>query len=104
LYAVELCDPVESDCYEVRLRDGTRVSVSDFVYPSWFNPFAPTGSRFDHMRVLQKPFEIAPDGYAMRMSGGRVRNQYGRAYASWRRNTKRAWGSRTHARHHYGKP
>jgi hypothetical protein len=102
LYAVELCDPVEADCYEVRLRDGTRVSVSDFLYPDWFNPFAPAGSTFDHMRVLTKPFEVAADGYAMQMSGGRVRNKYGRTYQSWRRATKRSWGSRTHARHHYG--
>ncbi len=102
LYAVELCDAVESDCYEVRLRNGTHVSVSDFLYPDWFNPFAPDGSAFDHMRVLNKPFEIAPDGYAMQLSGGHVRNKYGRGYPGWRKTTKRAWGSRTHARHHYG--
>ena len=103
LYAVELCDPVESDCYDVRLRNGSTVSVSDFVYPAWFNPFAPAGSRFDHMRVLTKPFEVASDGYAMQMTGGRVRNKYGRSYPRWRKDTKRAYGSRTRARHQYGK-
>ena len=103
LYAVELCDPVESECYEVRLRNGTSVTVSDFVYPAWFNPFAPPGSRFDHMRVLTKPFEVAEEGYAMQMTGGRVRNKYGRSYPRWRKDTKRAWGSRTRARHQYGK-
>jgi hypothetical protein len=102
-YAMELCDPVESDTYEVRLRNGARVSVSDFVYPDWFNPFAPAGSRFDHMRILTKPFEIAPDGYSMQMTGGRVRSKYGRHYPRWRKDTKRSWGSRTRARHHYGK-
>jgi hypothetical protein len=103
LYAVELCDPVESDTYDVRLRDGATVSVSDFVYPAWFNPFAPPGSRFDHVGVLSKPFEVSSEGYAMRMSGGRVRNTYGRTYPRWRKATKRAWGSRTRARHQFGK-
>jgi len=102
MYAVELCDPVEANCYDVRLRNGTRVTVSDFVYPDWFNPFAPTGSAFDHMRVLTKPFEVAREGYAMHMSGGRVRSKYGRQYPAWRKATKRSWGSRTFARHHYG--
>jgi hypothetical protein len=103
LYAVELCDPVENDCYDIELKDGTPVAVSDFLYPDWFNPFAPAGSRFDHMGVLSKPFEVAPEGYAMQFSGGRVRNKYGRRYPPWRRATKRAWGSRSHARHNYGK-
>jgi hypothetical protein len=103
LYAVELCDPVEADCYDVELADGTLVTVSDFLYPDWFNPFAPAGGRFDHTGLLTKPFEVAPDGYAMQLSGGKVRNKYGRRYPAWRRATKRSWGSRTHARHHYGK-
>jgi len=103
-YAMELCDPVESDTYEVRLRDATRVSVSDFVYPHWFNPFAPADARFDHMRILTKPFEIAQDGYAMQMTGGRVHNNYGRRYPRWRKDTKLSWGSRTRVRHHYGRP
>ena len=102
MYAAELCDPVESDTYAVRIRDGTQVSVSDFVYPNWFNPFAQPGSRFDHLRVLTKPFEVAAGGYAMHMTGGRVRNKYGRDYPAWRKATKTAWGSRTHARRHYG--
>jgi hypothetical protein len=75
----------------------------DFVYPDWFNPFAPEGSRFDHMRVLTKPFEVARDRYAIQMPGGHVRNKYGRSYPAWRKATKSAWGSRTGARDHYGK-
>jgi hypothetical protein len=102
LYAIELCDPVESDSYDITLHDGSRVAVSDFVYPEWFNPFAPPDAVFDHTRVLTKPFEVARGGYTMQMSGGRVRNKYGRDYPTWRKATKRAWGSRTHARHVYG--
>jgi hypothetical protein len=37
------------------------------------------------------------------LSGGKVRNKYGRTYADWRKATKRAWGSRTYARHRYGR-
>src|SRR3954454_6733099 len=98
LYAVELCDPVEADTYQVHLRDGSAVTVSDFVYPAWFNPFASAGSRFDHLGVLTKPFDIAKDGYAIQMTGGRVRSKYGRTYPQWRKATKRSSGSRTHAR------
>ena len=79
------------------------MSVSDFVYPDWFNPFAPARARFDHKRVLTKPFQIAPDGYVLRMTGGRARHTFGRRYPRWRKDTKRSWGSRTRARHHYGK-
>jgi hypothetical protein len=54
-------------------------------------------------RSWHKPFDVSPDGYAMQMTGGRVRNKYGKSYPGWRRSTKRAWGSRTRARHHYGR-
>jgi hypothetical protein len=103
LYAVELCDPVEANGYEIELRDGSRVTVSDFVYPDWFNPFAGPSAQFDHLNLLHKPFTIAHDGYAVQMSGGRVRSKYGRSYPHWRKATKRARGSRTHARHGYGR-
>ena len=45
LVAVELCDPVESCAYSIGLRDGRRVSVSDFVYPDWFNPYVAPRAR-----------------------------------------------------------
>jgi hypothetical protein len=102
LVAAELCDPVESCAYRVTLRDGRRVSVSDFVYPDWFNPYVPEGTRVDHMRVLRKPFEIAPDGYVIHHTAAGARNIWGRSYPRWRKASKRAPASRTYLRHRLG--
>src|SRR5438445_751400 len=35
-YAVEACDPVEADSYEVSV-EGRVVAVSNFVHPAWFD-------------------------------------------------------------------
>ena len=102
LVAVELCDPVESCSYAVTLRDGRRVSVSDFVYPDWFNPYVPPGTRLDHMNVLRKPFAIAKDGYVIHHTNAGVRDIWGKSYPRWRKAGKRQAGSRTRARHRLG--
>jgi hypothetical protein len=61
LYAREICDPVSS----VRLGyqiDG--VTVSNFVYPAWFESFREPGStRFDHRGHVNAPFEVAEGSY-----------------------------------------
>jgi hypothetical protein len=101
LYAIELCDPVELNVYPVRLRNGKHVAVSNFIYPDWLNPYATTDARLDHMGVLDKPFHIAPGGYAMRMRGGTIRNVYARNYPSWRKKLKRQIGARARARRTY---
>jgi hypothetical protein len=102
LVAAELCDPVESCAYRITLRDGRRVSVSDFVYPDWFNPYVPAGTQVDHMRVLRKPFEIAPDGYVIHHTAAGVRDIWGRSYPRWRKASKRKPASRTYLRHRLG--
>jgi len=102
LVAVELCDPVESLSYPITLSDGRRVSVSDFVYPDWFNPYVPPGTRLDHMNVLHKPFAIAPDGYVIHNTNTGVRNIWGKSYPRWRKAGKRKPGSRTCTRHRLG--
>jgi hypothetical protein len=102
LVAVELCDPVESCSYTVGLRDGRRVSVSDFVYPDWFNPYVAAGTQVDHMNVLSKPFAIAPDGYVIHHTAAGVRNIWGKSYPRWRKAAKRQPASRTRIRHQLG--
>jgi len=57
-YAFELCDAVEGDVYEV---DG--VSVSNFVYPAFFDPHAAHGERLDHLRKLTRSFAMTSGGY-----------------------------------------
>lgn len=63
-YALEVCDPVEDDVYDV-----AGVDVSDFVLPAWFRPHAPA-DRLDHLGLLREPFELRPGGYAIRRPTG----------------------------------
>jgi hypothetical protein len=103
LWWLEVCDPVESYVYSVALRDGSQVSVSDFVHPDWCNPLAPRGARFDEMRRLKRPFEVAPGGYGTRIQNGNVRTVWGPSYPRWRKRTKQACGSRTWRRRTFGR-
>lgn len=64
-YAVELCDPCEATSYTITLEDGTRVLVSDFVTPAWFDEEAPSGSVFDWCQVVKAPFALGPGGYCV---------------------------------------
>lgn len=77
-WAVEVCDPVESNSYPVSLTDGTVVCVSDFVGPDFFIPTS-TGS-FDKMGVITSPFAIAAGGYAI------INNVsvFGAVYPAWK--------------------
>lgn len=57
-YAYENCDPVQGDSYAV---DGT--TVSNFVYPEFFEMNPARGARFDHLGLVSKPFALRPNGY-----------------------------------------
>lgn len=77
-YAREGCDSPEAQTYEV---DG--VAVSNFVYPEFFNPSAPSGSKLDYLEMLTAPFETAPDGYQLRRTEpGRVTQVFASHIAS----------------------
>jgi hypothetical protein len=61
LYAYEVCDTCEADelGYDI---DG--VTVSDFVYPAWFESFRKANStQFDYQKHITKPFQILKGGY-----------------------------------------
>lgn len=59
-YAMEICDPVQSDTYAI---DG--IKVSNFVYPAWFG--MESDARVAHRYAWRiDPFEIADGGYAVR--------------------------------------
>lgn len=96
-YALEVADPVQDTQYLIRVQ-GVAVAVSDFVYPSWFDPDA-RRVKFDHVGVLRRPFSLARGGYIqIRGAAGRVRELNGRRVAAWRRATKRSPLSRTFRR------
>jgi len=61
LWAVEVGDPVEADALGYQI-DG--VLVSDFVYPSWFDPNVAADIVLDHGGTTKAPFTLAKGGYA----------------------------------------
>jgi hypothetical protein len=72
-YAYEMSDPVEEDTFLV---DG--IEMSNFVYPSWFEPFKhPRGTKFDHLGLLKKPFTMTKGGYVIVKKKGRVSEVFG---------------------------
>lgn len=75
--AVELCDRVQGDSYRVG-----GVSVSDFLGPRAFRLGA---GPFNWLNTLKSPFEIRPNGYAIRRSGDNVYPVFGEEVPAWRR-------------------
>ena len=72
-YAYEMSDPVEEDTFLV---DG--VAMSNFVHPSWFEPFKhPPGTKFDHLGLLKKPFSMTTGGYMILKKKGKVSQVFG---------------------------
>lgn len=57
IYAYEVGDPVENDTYQIG-----DYSVSNFVYPAWFEENASSG-QFDKLGNLTVPFTLSPGGY-----------------------------------------
>ncbi len=84
LYAIELCDPVENDSYEIN-----GVGLSDFVFPAYFNPWAAPEVQLDFLNLVRKPFEVRPGGYAIVMNQGSVHQVWGAEYPVWKRISKR---------------
>jgi hypothetical protein len=60
LYAYENCDACQDSSFGYKING---VLVSNFVYPSWFEQYHPPGTRFDHLRLMKKAFELLPGGY-----------------------------------------
>jgi hypothetical protein len=72
-YAYEMSDPVEEDTFLV---DG--IQMSNFVHPSWFEPFKhPPGAKFDHLGLLKKPFSMTKGGYVIVKRKGKVSDEFG---------------------------
>ncbi len=60
LYAYENCDACEDDSFGYKIGN---VTVSDFVFPSWFEGFQPSGTQFDYCKKIKHPFELLKGGY-----------------------------------------
>jgi hypothetical protein len=72
-YAYEMSDPVEEDTFPVN-----GIQMSNFVHPSWFEPFKhPLGTKYDHLGRLTKPFSMTKGGYMIIKKNGKVTQKYG---------------------------
>lgn len=72
-YAYEMSDPIEEETFLV---DG--IAISNFVHPSWFEPFAhPPNTKFDHLGSLSRPFSMTRGGYMIIKKNGQVKNVFG---------------------------
>jgi hypothetical protein len=64
-YAVEVCDAVEDEEYEI---DG--IWVSDYVHPSFFESWDhPPWIQFDHLKKVSQPFQTLQNGYQIVSEG-----------------------------------
>jgi hypothetical protein len=94
----EMCDPVEQIGYGITV-NGINVSVSDFVFPNFFNPYAtlPQNAPLNYLNTLTAPFAILPGGYAIQRTGGpgTETQVFGETMPQWRRDTKKKNFSRS---------
>jgi hypothetical protein len=61
LYAYEVCDACEADNLGYQIDN---VTVSDFVFPSWFESFrAQNSTQFDQTRNINAPLTLLAGGY-----------------------------------------
>jgi hypothetical protein len=88
-YALEACDPVESDVYSIQVPHLGQVTVSNFVTPRWFSPQA-INDKFDWMGKTGNAFEVTKGGYVVYSDHGTVHAQAGADHPKWRKDTKRA--------------
>lgn len=93
-YALELADPVEGDSYEIDVQIGTttsKVSVSNFILPAWFNPQAkaPDNLPFDYLKKLHAPFSMTPGGYLIVRQDGNEQQIFGEKMPDWKQEMKK---------------
>lgn len=75
LYAVEVCDPVNSLSYTI---DG--VAVANFVFPSWFRVFDPDNDGpYDHLGASRAPFALVFGGFQIYVVWGSTGWQFAMA-------------------------
>lgn len=112
-YALELCDPVEGNSYVINV-GSTPVSMSNFIFPSWFNPeaVAPANLPFDYLNQLKAPFSMSSGGYLIvRQSGQetqvmamlgqatpKVQQAFGSEMPEWKKSLKKTLFSRATGR------
>lgn len=74
MYAYEVCDAVEESSFPAT----NGVPLSNFVFPTWFQPFlSPGATQFDFLKTVSSPFELASGGYAPVWANGQWSQIFG---------------------------
>lgn len=94
--ALEVCDPVEADTYDVDVEildsNPQKVTLSNYILPKWFEP-AERGA-FDRLGLLARPFAMTEGGYMIvRDRAGNESNVFARPAPRLRMHSL---GSRIH--------
>lgn len=95
MVALEVCDPVENDGYQVRAL-GYVGTVSNFVLPEWFRA-SPNQGKFDHLGSLSAPLTLSPGGYVAFRDGTQ---SFGKDMNFRKRTLKQRTGRRARRRRH----
>ena len=105
-YAYESCDPVESNIYQISVTYSQNsqlanifslfnhgavknttlvatVSVSNFVYPEYFDTASPTGTKLDYLGLVHTPFTMTSGGYLIVRQSGVVSELFGSSYPAY---------------------
>lgn len=85
-YAYEICDAVENSAYDVTV-SGTKVGVSNFVLPGWFDN-EERGEKLDFLGHLTQPFQIERGGYVVLMREGNMSQKFGDEFLDWKKPGK----------------
>jgi len=84
LYSYEACDAVEADVYQITISakpNNIVVSVSNFLYPEYFDTASPSGTKLDYMGKISSPFSISLNGYQIVRNASNVESAiYGATY------------------------
>jgi hypothetical protein len=81
-YAVEVCDPVQRDSYEVHVEEpvlgAAKVQCADFVFPSWFSPGS--AGPYSYLGRAPAPLQDNAGGYHVTEQNGVVATGAARSY------------------------
>jgi hypothetical protein len=99
--AREICDACEANQYEQKDTDGNEVAVSDFVLPSWFDPFGK--GQTSYCNATPGPFQLAKGGYMIRRHIGTGESSvFGTSSLPWKKEGLET--SLRHERRNFGNP
>jgi hypothetical protein len=92
MYCQELCDPVEDGTYAITVA-GQSIGVSNFIFPSWYNPEATVKANapFDYMSKLKAPFTMTAGGYIIEATMSNetqvtTQKKFGEKMPQWRKD------------------